>query len=785
VEEVANRLRWQGVRVLWGRCYEFERVIPYQPIGEALRSVLPTLTSSELAEFPPWILGQVARLVPEVLQRRPGLGTTPSIRSEEERARLFEGVGHFLAELSCHGALLMVLEDLHWASESTLQLVHYLARHLTGHQILMVGTFRSEAVGMEHPLLGLGRRLTKEGLAQSLRLSRLSFEAVEALVLEMSGAGEAILPLARRLAEETEGNPFFLMEIVKALFEAGTVCVEGDSWQGDFARASEAELPLPVAMSEAIQARVRRLNEDSQEALRVAAVVGREFDFDLLKTVWDRDEEDVLETLDDLLRHRVIEEGSGAVGRDYAFTHHKIQEVVYAGMPRRHRQHLHARAGLAMESVYDTEVEELASELAFHFQEGRLHDHTLREKAISYAVQAGDRAHTLYAHEEAIDHYQQALALLREQGDYERAARTLMKLGLTHHTAFDFGAARQAYEEGFALWQRAGATRPGDPPPPAPHALRVQWDRPTSLDPAMVLDVDSIAPVDQLFSGLLALNAEGDIVPEVARRWELSEGGRTYIFHLRDGVEWSDGMPVTAGDLEYAWKRVLDPTTRSPSASMLYDIKGARAFHQGEVSDPDSVGVRALDGLTLVVELEEPTGHFPYLVATFATFPVPRHVVEVHGEAWTDQGNIVTNGPFILEKWSRGERMVLSRNPAYHGLSTGNVDQLVLELVPGWPAGLEMYQTSDLDVLDVTFFGPGVIDEVLNRYHGEYVSVPRLYTTAAAFDVSQPPFHDPLVRRAFTLATDRETLAHVVRRGLGFPATGGFVPPGMAGHSPG
>jgi predicted ATPase len=332
----------------------------------------------------------------------------------------------------------------------------------------MVGTFRPEAVGQEHPLLTLQQQLSREGLRQPLHLARLSSADVEAMVVKMSGVGEAVAPLAGRLYQETEGNPFFLMEIVKALFEMGTVRLEEGAWRGDFAQISEGELPLPAGVSETIQARVRGLNDKTQEALHLAAVLGREFDFDLLDTVWGRGEGATLEALDDLLRHRLIDEGSGAMGRDYAFTHHKIQEVVYARIPRHRRGHAHAQVGAAMERLRSTEVKALAGELAYHFEQGGELDRALTEKAISYLLQAGDRARGLYAHQEAIDYYQQALTLLKEQGEHERAARTLMKLGLTYHTAFDFRRARQAYEEGFALWQRVGGAAANHPVACAP-----------------------------------------------------------------------------------------------------------------------------------------------------------------------------------------------------------------------------------------------------------------------------------------------------------------------------
>ena len=316
VEESAGRLRWRGVRVLCGRCYEFERKLPYQPFAEALRTVLPTLAAGELAGLPDRTLREVARLVPEVLERYPETELPP----DQERAGLFQGVADFLAHLSSQEALLFVLEDLHWASESTLELLHYLTRHLADQPVLLVGTFRPEEAGPRHPLLALRQRLSREGLARPLHLPCLSPAAVETMVVEMSGMGDAALDLALRLYQETEGNPFFLIEISKALFESGAVRLEQGAWKGDLDRISMGEIPLPASVSEAIEARVHRLDDDTQEALRVAAVLGREFDFDVFSGVWGRGKERALQALDDLLRHRFIEEGTGAAACDYDFS---------------------------------------------------------------------------------------------------------------------------------------------------------------------------------------------------------------------------------------------------------------------------------------------------------------------------------------------------------------------------------------------------------------------------------------------------------------------------------
>lgn len=166
---------------------------------------------------------------------------------------------------------------------------------------------------------------------------------------------------------------------------------------------------------------------------------------------------------------------------------------------------------------------------------------------------------------------------------------------------------------------------------------------------------------------------------------------------------------------------------------------------------------------------------------------MPRHVVEAHGEAWTEVGNIVTNGPFKLEAWQQGELMVLSRNPDYHGRFGGNVQRVELTLLPSkeWAAQLEMYEADGLDILGLYGPPPAEVARIRQDHPGEYVLAPQPAVCYVGFDVSRPPFDDVRVRRAFVLATDRETLADVALRGFHFPAAGGFIPPGIPGHSPG
>jgi ABC-type oligopeptide transport system substrate-binding subunit len=276
-----------------------------------------------------------------------------------------------------------------------------------------------------------------------------------------------------------------------------------------------------------------------------------------------------------------------------------------------------------------------------------------------------------------------------------------------------------------------------------------------------------------------------EVVPDVARTWEVRDGGRTYLFRLREDVRWSDGKTITAGDFAYGLRRALDPSIGAPTAGFAYVVKGARAYHLGE-GPWEEVGVRVLDPRTLAVELGSPTGYFLHLATHPNWCASPRHAVEAYGEGWTQPENIVTSGPFLLSSWSPGTAMGLQRNPGYHGDCVGNVEAVEISFSPGPLAldegSLDKYATDDLDVMNF-LFAPG-IEYPRHRYADEWVSVPMPGVIGVGFDISQRPFHDVRVCRALSLAIDREELTSTVLGGGFSPATGGFVPPGIPGHCP-
>jgi oligopeptide transport system substrate-binding protein len=317
-----------------------------------------------------------------------------------------------------------------------------------------------------------------------------------------------------------------------------------------------------------------------------------------------------------------------------------------------------------------------------------------------------------------------------------------------------------------------------------PQTLRLVSSEPESIDPAFFTDF-SAEIIDQLFSGLVELTPELDIVPDVARSWQVLDGGRRYLFNLRQDVTWSDGLPVTAVDFEYAWKRALDPATRAHVVEPLYGIKGARAYHLGETGDASTVGVRAIDDWTLEVQAEQPAGHFLNILNYPSTKPVPRHIVTTYGEAWTAVGKIVSNGPFQLVAWKPGQSIELKRSTNYHGRFTGNVERIISMFDSESKTSATRYHDSQVDIVRLNLQSAAVIQELTQKYPAEYFSVPRFVTIYLSFDHRRPPFNDRRVRQALAHAIDLETLADVAYGGQVDPARGGFVPPGMPGHTAG
>jgi len=690
-------------------------------------------------------------------------------------------LAEFFQGITAHTPATIFLEDIHWADDSSLDAIDHLSREIAGQGLLIVYLAR-ETIYERRPYWG-------EGLPYHTRLNLRPLSKTESrlLVAEILKKISQIPAALRELViSGAEGNPFYIEELIKMLVEDGVIITGEDSWRVEPSQLAEVE--VPSTLTGVVQARLDSLPLDERQILQQAAVVGRVF-WDEAVTYLNNattnavSENDVPQMLVRLRDREMVYRRETSVfeeTREFTFKHSLLRDVTYESVLKRVRRIYHNLVADWLIAHSGERLGEYVGIIADHLElAGQM------QQAIDYLLQAGDQARALYAHPEAITHYQKVLNLLKETGDQERAARTLMKLGLTYHTAFDYQSSRQAYEQGFALWQRAGESIRAKMLGVETHTLRASATEPLSLDPTIAYTLYDQYVMSQLFTGLVELTPELDIVPALASSWELLDDGRSYIFHLRDDVHWSDGKAVTAKDFEYAWMRLLHPATRSPIAELLYDIKGSRAYHQGELTDPGRVGVKAYDDLTLVVDLQEPTGYFPYLLSHSSTYPIPKHVVEANGEDWTTLEHIVTCGPFTLAAWQRGHSMALERDPGYYSQFTGNLSRVELSFIADPAASLELYAADELDIFDLKVLQPLERDRARQRYAGEYVSGPELATYYIGFNVSQAPFNNRLVRQAFTHATDRQTLADVAMRGYEYPAAGGYVPPGMPGHSAG
>jgi len=442
------------------------------------------------------------------------------------------------------------------------------------------------------------------------------------------------------------------------------------------------------------------------------------------------------------------------------------------------RGRLQRQMALALEGAFPDELEELAPMLGRFFAEAGE-----AEKGVHYLLTAGERARRLYSFEEAARAYEGALVFLREEDDLELTARTLMKLGLAYQNAFDFERSNKAYDEGLGLWRELSA-RPGMPPPPATRPLRVViTHEPLTLDPTKAGDVASASLIAQLFSGLAELTQLGELVPAGAVSWDVLEGGRRYVFHLRQDASWSDGQPVTAGDYEYAWKRTLAPGFEGNNYRLLLDIRNARAYHEGELADPGEIGVRALDDWTLQVDLEKPVGYFMQLMAHSSSFPVPRHLVEASGDAWSRPDNLVGNGAFMIESWTPGVDQRYIRNPYYAGPTSGNVQRVHSVVVKAE----DLASFYEADLCDILFIGALRPEEQVmlsQRHPGELHSLPGYGVGWMHLNTTRPPLNDVRARQALALALDKNRQVKDLAIQGYEPALGGIVPPAIPGHHP-
>jgi tetratricopeptide (TPR) repeat protein len=409
VREVATQVRVAGGRVLEGECYH-EGIGPYAPFAQILRRAFEGVEADGYG-LPDFVLADLLILSPALRLRYPDLPPNPPLDPKAEQLRLFENVVAFCAALSERAPLLLVLEDAHWADGGTLSLLRHLARRTRRQRVMIVATYREVELDAAHPFHEVLLDLDRRNLATRLKLFRLGREGTHdmlaALFAEETGPDQVRLELLRSdfldgIYRETEGNPFFVEEVCRALVESGQLTFEGGRWH----RPGIEELGIPQSVRLAIQSRLGRLPLQAQDALCLAAIVGREFDFDTLAQASELEEDSLVDALERAERAQLIGELSGQAGGTFSFTHGLIPATLIEGLSGLRRRRLHRRVAGAIEASPPDDGTHLAA-LAYHYSQAGVED-----KALHYLAQAGDQARASYANQDAIRYYSQALEYL-------------------------------------------------------------------------------------------------------------------------------------------------------------------------------------------------------------------------------------------------------------------------------------------------------------------------------------------------------------------------------------
>jgi len=405
--ELARTVHEEGATVLAGRCDE-DLGVPYQPFVESLRHFVDH--ASPLSERLGRYAGELARLVPELGQRVPDLPEPLRSDPEMERYRLFDAVATWLAAASADEPVLLVLDDLQWAAKPTLLLLRHILRAGNG-RVLVLGTYRDTELTHDHPLVELVADLRRQGGVERQSLSGLDDLGVAAFIEQASGQAldDAGLALARAVYEETEGNPFFVLEVLRHLVETGAVEQHEGVW---VPRLPVDQLGIPEGVRDVVGRRLARLSDDANQTLRIAAVVGPEFELGVVQAAGDLSEDTLLSAVEEAAAARVVTEVSAT---RYRFAHALIRATLYESLSAARQVTLHRKAAEAIERIHQAALDDYVPALAHHWAKASA-PVTDPARAVDYARMAGDRALAQLANDEAADYYSSGLDLLDAGG---------------------------------------------------------------------------------------------------------------------------------------------------------------------------------------------------------------------------------------------------------------------------------------------------------------------------------------------------------------------------------
>lgn len=417
VREITSLAETTRGRVLMGRC-DPEGSAPYAPISQVIWAAFKQGFDGE--QMPPdYILADLIAFAPRLSQRFPDISPNPPLDPHVERERMFDNFVSWCELMAGDSPLLLVVEDLHWADTSTLSLLRYLAPHMRNNKLLLVMTYRDTEIELTefHQLKDTLLDLNRERLATFMKLARLSREQTQGLLATLLETDVGITAeFLDSIYRETEGNPFFTEEVCKALIEEGKLYYAGGYWR----RSDIESIIIPQSVRAAILSRVEKLPAAVQDMLRMAAVLGREFDFLTLQAMGDWGEEGLVAELEHAKRVQLLTEVEQAGHIRFTFVHALIPFTLRESLSGLRRQRLHRRAAIVIECQRPDDLEVLA----YHFLAAGE-----RDKALEYSYRAARRAEAVYAYQEALYHLQNVLRLLEDGEPAEIRREILERLG--------------------------------------------------------------------------------------------------------------------------------------------------------------------------------------------------------------------------------------------------------------------------------------------------------------------------------------------------------------------
>ena len=415
VEQVLGYAHGRRGLALTGRCYEMEGTPPFVPFVEAFEQTVRIVPHAVLRDALGEAAPEVARLVPTLRRTFPGIPPPLDLPSEQQRRYLFQNVGEFLERLSRVSSLVILLDDLQWADDSTLLLLQYLTPQLAQTPMLVLGTYRDVELTEERPFARTLETLTRKRLAQRMTLERLPEQTVSAM-LEVLGGPSPPPPLVTVIYRETQGNPFFVEEVFQHLSDEQKLRDAEGSWRSDLA---VEELKVPEGVRLVIARRLERVSDETQLVLRVAAIVGRSFSLEVLEATGDVTGDGLLDALEEAERAYLIMPSSSGEAR-WEFSHALIRQTLAESLSVPRRQRLHLRVADAFEKAAAA-PEAQASDIAHHLrQAGRAAD---QGRTVRYLTLAGDQALDAGAFDEALRQFDGALA--RQGQDEQRQVADL------------------------------------------------------------------------------------------------------------------------------------------------------------------------------------------------------------------------------------------------------------------------------------------------------------------------------------------------------------------------